>query len=325
MLKILSFPGLGIGEFEVNSVAFSVFGISIAWYALIITFGLVLAIVYTMYRAKQIGIKYEEIIDFAIFVVPFGILGARIYYVLCELDRYKSFWEIFDIRSGGLAIYGGIIAGAITVFVVCRVKKISFPAFGDCIVPGLIMAQSIGRWGNFMNVEAFGSVTDAPWRMCSPSVASYLANNVGIDAETYSAILDGSLGVHPTFFYESFWNLIGFIAINFFYKHKKYDGQIILLVFGWYGLGRAWIEGLRTDSLYIPGTALRVSQVLALLIFVACLGMLIYFAIKPPKGEKYFMKPAVAEGKDNATAANEECGDITPGSVKSEADNSKKD
>lgn len=324
MLKILSFPGLGIGEFEVNSVAFSVFGISIAWYALIITFGLVLAIVYTMYRAKQIGIKYEEIIDFAIFVVPFGILGARIYYVLCELDRYKSFWEIFDIRSGGLAIYGGIIAGAITVFVVCKVKKISFPAFGDCIVPGLIMAQSIGRWGNFMNVEAFGSVTDAPWRMCSPSIASYLANYVGIDAETYSAILDGSLGVHPTFFYESFWNLIGFIAINFFYKHKKYDGQIILLVFGWYGLGRAWIEGLRTDSLYIPGTALRASQVLALLIFIACLALLIYFAIKPPKGERYFMKPAVAEGKSDATAADAE-DSSEPTATKNEADGNKKD
>ena len=301
MLKILSFPGLGIGEFEVNSVAFSIFGVSIAWYALIITFGMVLAILYTMYRAKQIGINYEQIIDFAIFVVPFGILGARLYYVLCELDRYKSFWEIFDIRSGGLAIYGGIIAGAITVYVVCKVKKISFPAFGDCIVPGLILAQSIGRWGNFMNVEAFGSVTDAAWRMCSPSIANYLSTNVGIDAATYNAILDGSLGVHPTFFYESFWNLIGFIAINFFYKHRKYDGQIILIVFGWYGLGRAWIEGLRTDSLYIPGTELRVSQVLAIMIFVACLGLLIYLAIKPPKSEMYFMKPAVANGKEPAT------------------------
>jgi phosphatidylglycerol:prolipoprotein diacylglycerol transferase len=285
MSKMLSFPGLGIGEFKINSVAFEVFGITIAWYALIITFGLILAIIYTMFRAKQIGIKYEEIIDFALFVVPFGILGARLYYVLCELDRYKNFWDIFDIRSGGLAIYGGIIAGAITVFVVCKVKKIYFPAFGDCIVPGLILAQSIGRWGNFMNVEAFGSLTDAPWRMCSPSIANYLKSS--ITTEEYYQILNGTLGAHPTFFYESFWNLIGFIAINFFYKHRKYDGQIILLVFGWYGLGRMWIEGLRTDSLYIPGTALRVSQVLAALIFVACLGLLIYFAIKPPKKPLY--------------------------------------
>ena len=304
MLKILSFPGLGIGEFEINSVAFDLFGVTIAWYALIITFGLVLAILYTMFRAKQIGIKYEEIIDFALFVVPFGILGARLYYVLCELDRYKSFWEIFDIRSGGLAIYGGIIAGAITVFIVCKVKKIYFPAFGDCIVPGLILAQSIGRWGNFMNVEAFGSLTDAPWRMCSPSIASYLKSSITPDE--YNKILEGTLGAHPTFFYESFWNLIGFIAINFFYKHRKYDGQIILLVFGWYGLGRMWIEGLRTDSLYIPGTELRVSQVLAALIFLGCLGLLIYFAIKPPKRPLYQKVYVSGEGEGESASASTE-------------------
>ena len=303
MLKILSFPGLGIGEFEINSVAFEIFGISIAWYALIITFGLVLAIIYTIFRAKQIGIKYEEIIDFALFVVPFGILGARLYYVLCELDRYKSFWEIFDIRSGGLAIYGGIIAGAATVFIVCKVKKIYFPALGDCIVPGVIMAQSIGRWGNFMNVEAFGSLTDAPWRMCSPSIANYLKSV--ITPEEYDQVIAGTLGAHPTFFYESFWNLIGFIAINFFYKHRKYDGQIILLVFGWYGLGRMWIEGLRTDSLYIPGTELRVSQVLAALIFIGCLGLLIYFAIKPPKRALYVKSYAPAEGAESTSATVE--------------------
>ena len=198
-------------------------------------------------------------------------------------------------------------------------KKISFPALGDCIVPGLILAQAIGRWGNFVNVEAFGSVTDVAWRMSSPSIAQYLANQ--ITAQEYQGIIDGTLGVHPTFFYESFWNIIGFIAINFFYKHKKYDGQIILLVFGWYGLGRAWIEGLRTDSLYIPGTAIRVSQLLAIIIFAACLGLLIYFAIKPPKTAMYFReKPVVADGAevksvneaedekpdDNATPANEQ-------------------
>lgn len=304
MLKILSFPGLGINGMEMNSVAFSIFGISIAWYAIIITFGLILAIAYTMYRASKIGVDYEQIIDFAIFVVPFGILGARLYYVLCELDRYHSFWEIFDIRSGGLAIYGGIIAGAVTVFVVCKVKKIPFPALGDCIVPGLILAQSIGRWGNFVNVEAFGSVTDVAWRMSSPSIAQYLSNQ--ISAEEYLGILNGTLGVHPTFFYESFWNIIGFIAINFFYKHKKYDGQIILLVFGWYGLGRAWIEGLRTDSLYIPGTAIRVSQMLAILIFVGCLAAIIYFIIKPPKKPIYVRVAPTATTLDSESEAKTE-------------------
>ena len=295
MVRKISFPGLGIKELTLNSVAFEIFGLEIAWYALIITLGMILAVLYTMYRAKAVGIDYEQIIDFAIFVVPIGILGARLYYVLCELDQYDTFWEVFNIRQGGLAIYGGIIAGALTVFAVCKYKKIPFPAFGDCIVPGLILAQAIGRWGNFMNVEAFGSVTAAPWRMCGTSIAAYLSNQ--ITSEEIRGILDGSLGVHPTFFYESFWNIIGFVAINFFYKHKRYDGQIILLVFGWYGLGRAWIEGLRTDSLYIPGTPIRVSQLLAIIIFAACLGLLIYFAVKPPKKPLYHKEPAVAEGR----------------------------
>lgn len=281
MLKIttISFPGLGIGEFQVNSEAFSVFGISIAWYAIIITMGMIFAVGYTIYRSKQIGIAYEEILDFAIFVIPFGVIGARLYYVLTTLENYSNLWEMLDIRSGGLAIYGGIIAGALTVFVVCHVKKIYFPAFGDGVVPGVIMAQAIGRWGNFMNGEAYGYETDIFCRMglgAGSSVVYY----------------------HPTFLYESLWNIVGFILINIFFKHKKYDGQIILLVFGWYGLGRAWIEGLRTDSLYIPGTSLRISQVLAIAIFLACLAMLIYFAIKPPKRELYVKKAPISESED---------------------------
>ncbi len=278
MLKIttLSFPGLGIGEFQVNSEAFSIFGVSIAWYALIITFGMICAVLYTIYRSKQIGIGYEEIIDFAIFVIPFGIIGARLYYVLTTLENYHSLWEVFDIRSGGLAIYGGIIAGTITVLVVCHFKKIYFPAFGDGVIPGVILAQAIGRWGNFMNGEAYGYETDIFCRMgigSGPNIVYY----------------------HPAFLYESLWNIIGFIGINLFFKHKKYDGQIILLMFGWYGLGRMWIEGLRTDSLYIPGTELRISQVLAFLIFIVCLALLIYFAVKPPKRQLYFREPKVEE------------------------------
>lgn len=273
MLQIhsISFPGLGIPEFKVNSVAIEILGLPIAWYAVLITLGMIFAVIYTMYRSKQIGIDYEDIIDFAIFVIPFGVIGARLYYVLFELDRFNNIWEVFDIRSGGLAIYGGIIAGALTVLVVCMVKKINFFAFGDGVVPGVIMAQAIGRWGNFMNAEAYGEATDIFIRM-------------GIGPE--SGVVNY---YHPTFLYESLWNVIGFIAINFFFKHKKYDGQIILLVFGWYGLGRMWIEGLRTDSLWIgdPYEGIRVSQLLAGIIFVFCLALLIYFAIKPPKSKLY--------------------------------------
>ena len=273
-INTLSFPGLGIGEFQVNSVAFTLFGkYPIAWYAIIITFGMIMAVAYVIFRAKRIGINPEEILDFAIFVIPFGIIGARLYYVLTTLEHYHSLLDVINIRNGGLAIYGGIIAGTITVFAVCKYKKIYFPAFGDCVVPGLILAQAIGRWGNFINAEAHGYETDIFCRM-------------GIGSGDYAVFY------HPTFLYESLWNIIGFIAINFFYKHKKYDGQIILMIFGWYGLGRVWIEGLRTDSLYIPGTSLRISQVLAGLIFLACLAALIYFAIKPPKRELYtYVKP----------------------------------
>ena len=265
----LSFPGLGIGEFTVDSEAFSIFGAPIAWYALIICFGMIFAVAYVMYRAKQIGIDSEQIIDFALFVIPIGVLGARLYYVFMELDSFDTVWDALNIRNGGLAIYGGIIAGAITVFCVCKYKKIDFLAFADCVVPGLIMAQAIGRWGNFMNGEAFGSITDSFLRM---GILNY--NSM------YTFNTTEMVYVHPTFLYESLWNIAGFVAINFFYKHKKYDGQIFLMIFGWYGLGRMWIEGLRTDSLYLIGTSIRVSQALAALIFITCTTLLIYLALK---------------------------------------------
>ena len=284
MLRIskLSFPGLGIGEFSVNSVAFTLFGeFTIAWYAIIITLGMISAVLYTCFRAKRIGIVIDDVLDYVLFAIPIGILGARIYYVLSKLDEYSSFKEVMDIRSGGLAIYGGIIAGAITVLCVSYFKKISFLAIADCCTPGIILAQSIGRWGNFMNGEAFGYETNV---FCRMGISNPLTGGV----LTY---------VHPTFLYESLWNLLGFVLINVFYKHKKYDGQIFLAVFGWYGLGRMFIEGLRTDSLYIPGTEIRTSQFLAAIIFVVCLALLIYFAIKKPNKPLYVK---VSENKKNS-------------------------
>ena len=276
----LSFPGLGIGEFTVDSEAFSLFGAPIAWYAVIICLGMIFAVSYVIYRAAQIGINSDHIIDFALFVIPFGVIGARLYYVIMELDSFDSLLDVLNIRNGGLAIYGGIIAGAITVYCVCRYKKIDFLAFADCVVPGLIMAQSIGRWGNFMNGEAFGSQTTNFLRM---GIQNY---NSLYTFGTYEMVY-----VHPTFLYESLWNLVGFIAINIFFKHKKYDGQIFLMIFGWYGLGRMWIEGLRMDSLYLFGSSIRVSQALAMLLFVACTALLIYFAIRKPDRPFYRMAP----------------------------------
>ena len=273
----ISFPGLGIGEFSVNSAAFDLFGKPIAWYALIITFGMICAVAYTIYMAKKIGVDSDDIIDIALFTIPIGIFGARLYYVLTKLEDFPTFWSVFAIWNGGLAIYGGIIAGALTVLVVCYYKKIKFVALADCISPGLILAQGIGRWGNFMNGEAFGYETD--W-FCRMGLQNFHTN--------YQLMY-----VHPTFLYESLWNLVGFALANLYIKFvgKKYDGQIFIMVFGWYGLGRMLIEGLRTDSLYIPGTELRISQVLAGAIFVVAAALLIYFVIKPPKAEFYHQPP----------------------------------
>ncbi len=273
MLRIskISFPGLGIGEFEVDSVAFTIGKIDIAWYALIITLGIIAAGVYTMWRANQVRIKVDDIIDFLLIVVPSGIIGARLYYVLTKLEDFSSFKEVINIRGGGLAIYGGIIAGALAVFLVARYKKIPFLTIADCCTPGIILAQSIGRWGNFMNGEAYGYQTESFIRMGLQNI------NTRYDFSTSAMVF-----VHPTFLYESLWNLVGFVLINLFYKHRKYDGQVFIMVFGWYGLGRMWIEGLRTDSLMIFGDTVRVSQLLAIIIFIASVAALTYFFIKKP-------------------------------------------
>lgn len=263
----IGFPGLGIEPFEIKSVAFTVFGIDIAWYAVIITFGMIMAVLYCSYRAKQIGLTFDDVIDFALAAIPIGIIGARLYYIFTKLESFPTFRDWIAIRDGGLAIYGGIIGGALAVLIVAKAKKIKFLAFADCTMPGIILAQAIGRWGNFCNGEAFGYETEIFCRMS--------LNNGLTHFQT--------LMVHPCFLYESLWNILGFILINIFYKKRKYDGQIFFAVCGWYGLGRAWIEGLRTDSLYLPeifGLTLRVSQVLAFAIAALCIGILIYHAVK---------------------------------------------
>lgn len=276
MLRIseISFPGFGIGSFEVESDAFSIGSIEIAWYALIITFGMILAVTYLILRAGQVGINMDTIIDYALITIPVGIIGARLYYVLTKLESFDSFSEAINIRNGGLAIYGGLLAGALSVFIISKVKKIPFLVIADCCTPGIILAQAIGRWGNFANGEAFGYETDIFCRMG--------LNNILTGYKT--------VYVHPTFLYESLWNLIGFALVNLFYSKRKYDGQIFLFVFGWYGLGRMFIEALRQDSLYtqIFGWEFRTSQVLAALIFTVCLGCLIYFAFRKPNKELYY-------------------------------------
>ena len=269
MLRIskISFPGLGIDWFNVNSAVNPNGKLEIAWYAVIISLGIVAAVLYTMFRAKQAGITTDDILDFALIVVPSGVIGARLYYVLTKLESYDSFAEVINIRNGGLAIYGGILAGALAVFCVSKYKKLPFLVLADCCTPGIILAQAIGRWGNFMNGEAFGYETEIFCRMG-------LQNTLTHGATVY---------VHPTFLYESLWNLVGFILVNLLlYKRRQYDGQVFLAVFGWYGLGRMFIEGLRQDSLYttIFGLSFRTSQVLAAAIFLATAVIITVLAIK---------------------------------------------
>jgi len=295
-MQILSFPGLGIEEFEISKVAFSVFGRDIAWYGILITCGMILAFICGMYLAKIQKISVDDIIDLAFFVIVFGVLGARLYYVAFTWTEHSylvtsgtffenlwdTFYNIIAIWEGGLAIYGGVLAGLLTAFIFAKIKKIPFLKIFDILAPCCWIGQIIGRWGNFMNIEAYGSTTTLPWRMCSPKIASELYfRKEMIDFETYEAILGGSVGVHPTFLYESLWNLAALIFVLCIFKKKKFDGQIFATYLIWYGFGRMLIEGLRTDSLMIG--QFRVSQLIGLLSCVLGIALMIFWAIKSNK------------------------------------------
>lgn len=269
----VSFPGLGIGEFTMDKVAFAfeIFGkpVEIRWYGIIITVGIVLAILYSLMRARQEGISADDLLDMGIFAIVFAMVGARTYYVLTygisnffvygadgKLKLWETFVSIIAIWEGGIAIYGAIIAGALTVYLVCRHKKINFLRAFDAISPSVMIGQVLGRWGNFVNGEAHGCVVN------SSSPLYFLRMGLLPNEDSYTKMYY----YHPTFLYESVWNLIGFLLINAFYKKKKFDGQIFLEYITWYGFGRMFIEGLRTDSLMIG--VFRVSQLVGFVCFV---------------------------------------------------------
>jgi phosphatidylglycerol:prolipoprotein diacylglycerol transferase len=244
---VISFPFLGISLNPSNT--YVLFGHTFYWYGVIIACGFILAVLYCSRRCREFGITQDELIDILIFSVPAAIVGARIYYVIFNYSQYKdNFSEVFKIWQGGLAIYGAVIAAVITLFIVCRVKRISPLAMLDVGAFGLLIGQFVGRWGNFMNREAYGYDTNVFCRMG-------LTEN------------GQTIYVHPTFLYESLWNLTGFILLHILSKSKKhprkFDGQYFLYYVAWYGLGRMFIEGLRTDSLYIGDSGIRVSQLLA--------------------------------------------------------------
>lgn len=298
MTRLVTFPGLGL-EFHLDRVAFEVFGFPVYWYGIIIATGFLLAVLFCYKLAPKFGIRSDDLIDLLFFAVPLAIVGARLYYIVFYLDLYRtedgglSILDMLDVRDGGLAIYGGVIAGLLTLAVFCKVKKINFFAFADVGVFGLLIGQCVGRWGNFMNVEAFGGPTTLPWRM-------------GIDAYVNGAWQ--YMEVHPTFLYESLWNLLGILLLLIVVKKgRKFDGQIMLGYFLWYGFGRGLIEGLRTDSLYFFSTGLRVSQVLGFASALAAAAFLIYHLFihrhDPTKLYVNRLKQAEAEAHERAGEA----------------------
>lgn len=267
----IAFPNLGIYLHNVPR-SFSVFGFTIAFYGLIIGIGVMAGLLAVTKIAKKTGQNPDDYWDLAIWGILFGVVGARLYYVAFSWDDYKdNLLNIFKLRSGGLAIYGGVIAAYITLYVWCRIKKKSMALVGDTTMPGLILGQAIGRWGNFMNREVFGDYYNGLFSMQLP--VSDVRDPSDITEKIASHIPAGAnyINVHPTFLYESVWNLLVFVLLLVYRKHKKFDGEICLLYLGGYGVGRFIIEGIRTDTLFVPGTTVPVSQVLALVMVVAAI------------------------------------------------------
>ena len=262
----LSFPGLGIDEFSVDPVAFTLFGREVRWYGIIICLGIMAAFFYVWYRtAHQKKMITDDLLDCALCIVPFAILCGRLYYVLFDSEgTYDSFMDVIALWDGGIAIYGAIIGGAVAALTVLYVKKIRILPFLDTLGPAVMLGQLIGRWGNFTNGEAFGAETESFLRMTLSHVSGQVQTTV-----------------HPTFLYESLWNLLGFAIINVFWKKKRFDGQWVLFYIAWYGLGRGFIETLRQDSLYIGGSDIRVSSLLGFVLFFAATAVLIFFLFKP--------------------------------------------
>ena len=298
--------------------------VTVRWYGVIIAFGLTLAVLFGGRKAYVWKIDIYKMIDILIYGSLGGIVGARLYYVACEWGYYgKHLSEIFKIWNGGLAIYGGLIGGLICALAVCIVEKINIRNLLDLCGMSFLIGQGIGRWGNFANQEAFGTNTSLPWGMYSEKTREYLQTLV--DSGT-DITVDPSKPVHPTFLYESVWCLIGF-ALLYLYcqKLRKFSGQIFLLYGVWYGTERAFVEGLRTDSLYITGTNIRTSQLLSVILVAVCLVLYIIFTVKytrhpkPVEGVDYFNEIPLYRYKRKAADAAKRAAEMTAKAQKAES------
>ena len=257
----IEFPKLGI-RIPIDREAFKIFGLPVYWYGIIISAGFFLAVVLGMRNSEKAGIKQDDIIDLVLFAAPVGIIGARLYYVIFNWSEFNGdFMKIISIRTGGLALYGGLIGAVLVAVIFSRVRKINTPNYLDFCIPYFVLAQAIGRWGNFTNQEAFGGNTNLPWGMTGNEIKEYLQQlsnlNFGVDP---------NVPVHPTFLYESLWNFGMFLLLIWFSKRKKLNGEVFCLYMMGYGAGRFWIEGLRLDSLEMGN--LRISQFLSIVFII---------------------------------------------------------
>ena len=297
------FPNIGI-EFHNFGTGITIFGIDIAFYGIVIALGMVCGVLMAQWQAKRTNQDPELYLDFALYAIIISVIGARLYYVAFAWDDFKDNpLSILNLRTGGLAIYGGVIAAVLTGVVYCKIKKINFGLLADTGMLGLLVGQIIGRWGNFFNREAFGKYTDGPLAMqldlravssdytCSLATleARYAGKPAALESimqiRNNTVMVDGIeyIQVHPTFLYESLWNLGLLIILIFYSKHKKFNGEIILLYMAGYGLGRFWIESLRTDQLFLWGSPLAVSQLLSGILVVVSVILIAVLRLKKKK------------------------------------------
>lgn len=271
------FPNLGIEIQHIDPIAFTIFNIDVYWYGIIIITGVIAGLLLARYRAKKNGEDPEIYSDFLLYALISAIIGARLYYVAFAWEDYKdNLMDIFATREGGLAIYGGIIGAAIALVVYTRIKKISFAQMADTAVPALALGQMIGRIGNFINMEAFGGYTDSVFAMALKASKAKIPASMVEHIGPLTGYEGNYLQVQPTFAYESLWNLGVVIFLMLYTKHKKFEGEILAMYFLLYGLGRSWIEGLRTDQLLIGSTNIAASQVLSIVLVIASAVFIVY-------------------------------------------------
>ena len=304
----VQFPGLGLA-LTVNRVAVSIGGFNIYWYGIIIAAGMMLALLYAFRNAVDFGIDSDRLVDVVAIGTVMSIVCARIYYVAMAPFEYNSIWEMIDIRLGGIAIYGAVIGAFVFGGLAAKWRKVPLLPLFDLVSLGFLIGQGIGRWGNFVNQEAFGTNTTLPWGMVSEGTEAYL-KSVQVTLPAGMAV-DPTAPVHPTFLYESIWCLVGFAILACLVKRRRFNGQIFLSYIIWYGLGRSWIEGLRTDSLLIGNTGLRASQLMAIgSVIVAAVLMAI--GLRNAKGKQLEVTLAVSDIKKQTEAGDRFAPDKLP-------------